>query len=169
VFGRLGEIRFKATTNVSFERRYESKRLCRDTFCDLPINWICCEIFRVGHYRKPMGWSDPRCTMSATPSPRAIRQRELFGLWALFLQRLLDPFDEMLGNVITAAIGNDTTQLCFEIHLVETGSAIVQVSLDRTSTLLGQFTVEVVVQLLNDLVAVRDSAICHAIPPDICI
>src|ERR1700728_1812422 len=66
-----------------------------------------------------------------------------------------DTADQALGHMILAVVGNDNSKLRLELDGSATGSAEVQVLGNLNSLLVGQLTVEVVVELMHRLVTVH--------------
>jgi len=61
------------------------------------------------------------------------------------------PLHERLGDVVAALLANDDPQFGFEVVGIETGWAVVEVTLDQMSAIVGELSVEVVVQKLHSL------------------
>jgi hypothetical protein len=72
----------------------------------------------------------------------------------LFHQRVVDTRAQAVRDVILATVGDDLSQLDFEVKGIETWGAVVEVTLDLGTTLVGEFAVEIVIEPLDRLVAV---------------
>ena len=68
-----------------------------------------------------------------------------------------DAAAQVFGDVVAALAGDEPAQLFFELGGVAAGRAEVEVEGDGLPLLVGQLTVEVVVNLVNRVPAVQDS------------
>src|SRR3954447_304427 len=78
----------------------------------------------------------------------------LFRVLLDFSQGGGDPHDQRLGDVVAALLADDDAQLGLEVVGLEARRAVVEVTLDHDSAIVGELAVEVVVQKLHSLYAV---------------
>src|SRR4051794_16099076 len=76
------------------------------------------------------------------------------GAAALPFQHPRDPLAQRLRRLLVAPVAHHQTQLGLEVVGLEAGRAVVEVALDVLAVLVGELTVEVLVQLPKGLVAV---------------
>jgi hypothetical protein len=66
----------------------------------------------------------------------------------------VNPVTQTFRNLIPALAGDDQLQLGLEIERLKTGRTLLQVMLDIVASLLGELSIEKVVQRMNRFLAV---------------
>jgi len=79
------------------------------------------------------------------------RGDRLFRVLLAFLKGGGNPEHERLRDAVPALLADDEAQLGLEIVGLEAGWAVVQVALDQKPSIVGELSVEVVVQNLHSL------------------